>query len=114
MLSPGKIWPETTLRLTVSFTDENGDAVDPTTVTFSTFSPGGTQTDYVYDTDDEVGRSAAGAYYADIVPGESGRWHFRWKTTGTGTSIATEGDFIVQRSKFAGDTWPCDYGWWYC
>lgn len=112
MLYPGKIWPGTSLRLTVSFTDADGTAVDPDTVTFSTFSPGGTSTDYVYDTDDEVGRSATGSYYADISPGESGRWHFRWLTTGTGTSIATEGDFIVQRSFFAGDTWPySDYGW---
>jgi hypothetical protein len=112
MLYPGKIYPETTLRLTVSFTDENGNAVDPTTVTFSSSSPGGTLTSYVYDTDDEVGKASTGNYYADIVPDESGRWHFRWKTTGSGTAIATEGDFIVQASKFAGDTWPYnDYGW---
>lgn len=112
MLYPGKIYPETTLRLTVSFTDENGDAVDPTTVTFSTYSPGGTLTSYVYDTDDEVGKASTGNYYADIVPDESGRWHFRWVTTGSGTAIATEGNFIVQASKFAGDTWPYnDYGW---
>lgn len=112
MLYPGKIWPETTLRLTVSFTDEDGNAVDPATVIFSTHSPTCTTTDYVYGTDSEVGKSSTGNYYADIVPGDSGRWHFRWVTTGAGTALVTEGDFIVQRSKFAGDTWPYnDYGW---
>lgn len=112
MLSPGKIWPETTLRLEVVFTDEDGNAVDPDTVTFSTYTPNGTLTSYVYGTDAEVGKSATGSYYADIVPDESGRWHFRWVTTGTGTALATEGNFVVQKSKFAGDAWPySDYGW---
>lgn len=105
MLYPGKIWPETTLRITVSFTDENGDVVDPATVTFSTYTPSGTATSYVYGTDAEVGKSSTGNYYADIVPGESGRWRFRWVTTGTGTALATEGNFAVQASPFAGD-WP--------
>lgn len=105
MLYPGKIWPGTTLRLTVSFTDEDGDAVDPATVTFSTATPSGRVTSYVYGTDAEVGKSAVGSYYADIVPDQSGRWQFRWLTTGTGTALATEGDFVVQASPFAG-TWP--------
>ncbi len=109
-LYPGRIYPETTLRLTVTFADSDGAAVDPSMVTFSTCSPCGTQVSYVYGTDSEVGKSAVGNYYADIVPDESGRWFFRWKTTGTGTALVDEGNFIVQASKFAGD-WPdSDYG----
>lgn len=105
MLAPGKIWPGTSLRLTVNFVDDDGVGVDPDTVTFSTYTPSGLKTSYVYGTDSEVGRSAAGAYYADIVPDQSGRWQFRWLTSGTGTTIASEGDFPVQASPFAG-SWP--------
>jgi len=100
MLAPGKLFPGTSLRITVNFVDEDGSAVDPTTVTFSTYNPCRTKTDYVYDTDAEVGRSAAGAYYADIEPDIAGRWHYRWKTTGSGTTIAKEGNFVIQDSKF--------------
>ncbi len=109
-LYPGRIYPETSLRLTVTFADDNGDAVDPATVTFSTYSPSGSLTNYVYGTDSEVGKSAVGNYYADIAPDESGRWHFRWKTTGAGTSLVDQGNFIVQASPFAGDWGEPDYG----
>ena len=108
MLSPGRYWPETAIRLTVTFTDSNGDAVDPTTVTFETYSPCRTTSTYVYGTDSEVGKSAVGNYYADIEPGEPGRWHYRWKTTGSGTTIRKQGTFIIQDSKFVDPCLP-DY-----
>ena len=104
-LYPGRIYPETSLRLTVTFADADGAAVDPATVTFTTCSPSGGVTSYVYGTDAEVGKSAVGNYYADISPDQSGRWFFRWKTTGTGTALVDEGDFVVQASPFAG-SWP--------
>jgi len=119
MLEPGKIWPGTALRIEVDFTDADGDPVDPTTVTFKTHSPCGDIASYVYLTDAEVGKSAVGSYYADItVPtsNSAGRWGFRWETTGAGTTIADEGNFIVQLSKFF-DNDSCDYcgyGYWYC
>lgn len=100
MQEPGKIWPGTSLRRTVTFYDENGDLVDPDTVTFKLTPPCGPITSYVYDTDDEVQRSGVGAYYADFIPNIAGRWHWRWETTGTGTTIAKEGNFVVQYSRF--------------
>src|SRR5690606_14893202 len=100
MQEPGKIWPGTSLRRTVTFYDENGDLVDPDTVTFKLRPPCGPATSYVYDTDPEVGRSGVGAYYADFIPDKGGRWHWRWITTGAGTTIAKEGNFVVQRSPF--------------
>jgi hypothetical protein len=103
MLEPGIIYVETELRLTAAFTDSDGTAIDPDTVTFSIFSPSGGETAYVYGTDDEVQKASTGNYTADVVPDEAGRWHFRWKTTGTGTRIALEGDFIVRRSAFFDD-----------
>ena len=53
-------------------------------------------------------RLSAGHYSADIVPDESGRWHYRWETTGTGKAITLEGSFLVQRSVFY-DTAFTDY-----
>jgi hypothetical protein len=110
MLAPGKNYVETTLRLTATFRDSSGDLVDPTTVTFETYSPCGNLTTYVYNTDSEVTRSAAGRYAAEIEPDEVGRWRFRWKTTTPGHT--DEGDFLIQDSPFAPNTWPCcDYTW---
>jgi hypothetical protein len=103
MLAPGTIYVETELRLTAAFTDSDGVGIDPDTVTFKTFSPSGAEATYVYGTDDEVQRESAGNYTADIVPDEAGRWHIRWKTTGTGKVIAIEDDFIVRKSAFFDD-----------
>lgn len=110
MITPGKIWPGTALRLEISFTDDDGDAVDPTTVTFKTYDPCGDITTYVYLTDSEITRASAGNYLADIQPEQPGRWRYRWQTTGTGTVFATEGDFIVQASPFSNNYCGCwDY-----
>ena len=100
MLTPGKYYINTSMRLTMAFEDADGNDVDPTTVTFKTMSPSWVETSYVYGTDDELLRASEGHYTADIVPDEAGRWHFRWVTTGTGTTIAIEGDFLVQDSAF--------------
>ena len=108
-LTPGKIWPGTPIRLTNAYTDDAGDYVDPATVTIKVRSPAGLESSYVYGTDDEIGRSSAGNYYADITPTEGGRWFYRWITTGTGTTIANEGDFIAQRSPFVDDLEPNYY-----
>ena len=100
MLTPGKYYVNTSIRLTMAFEDADGNDVDPTTVTFKTYDPLGVTTTYVYETDDELLRASEGHYTADIVPDSPGRWHFLWLTTGTGTTIAIEGDFLVQDSVF--------------
>lgn len=100
MLAPGKNYINTEIRLTASFVDSDGDAVDPDTVTFKTYSPQGLVASYVYGTDSEVQKASTGNYTADVTPDKAGRWHFRWETTGTGTVLALEGDFIIQRSPF--------------
>lgn len=111
MLSPGKYYVDTTLRLNVAFTDQNGAAIDPSTVTFETMSPRNLRSTYVYGTSSQIGKASTGNYYADIVPDEPGRWQFRWVTTGTGTAIVQEGDFIIQDSVFWSGNFP-DYCLW--
>jgi hypothetical protein len=108
MLTPGKLYVGTSVRLTVSFRDSDGALVDPDAVTFRTFSPCGTQASYVYETDAEVTRTSEGRYVAEIEPDEVGRWRFGWLTETP--TFATEGDFLIQDSPFANSCWPCcDY-----
>lgn len=108
MLTPGKLYVGTGLSLTTSFRNSSGTLFDPTTVTFETFSPCGARVTYVYNTDAEITKTATGRYAAAIEPDEVGRWRFRWLTTGT--TFATEGDFLIQESPFAESNWPCcDY-----
>ena len=102
-LRPGKYYVNTTLRITIDFIDDDGDDVDPTTVTFKTRSPAAVEATYVYGTDDEMQRLSAGHYSADIVPDESGRWQYRWESTGTGKAITKEGTFSIQASTFYDD-----------
>lgn len=100
MLRPGKLYVNTTLRLTINFRNDDGDDVDPATVTFRLRSPCGVESTYVYGSDSEVTKSSVGDYAAEIVPDEAGRWFYRWQTTGSGTALATEGDFLIQDSQF--------------
>jgi len=113
MLTPGKFYVNTELRLEASFETDDGTAVDPDTVKFRTYAPSGAKATYTYGDDSEVQRTSTGNYTADIVPDEAGRWHYRWETTGTGTKIALEGDFIIQQSAFFDDPYPAYGGYWY-
>lgn len=101
MLKNGRVAPGTPFRVTVTFQDEDGVAIDPATVTLKTLSPCGTETSYVYGTDAEVQRQSAGLYLGDITPDRAGRWRFRWESTGTGQTTVIEDSFIVQASKFS-------------
>ena len=98
MLAPGRIYPGTSLRLEAKFADDDGNALDPETVTFWTFSPSCTETLYVYGTDDEVQQEAAGSYYADIlIPTDgAGAWEYGWDTGGEGTVSVNSSVFNVQ------------------
>lgn len=103
VMRPGRLYVNTLVRLEANFRNDEGTDVDPTTVAIRVLSPSKVETTYTYGTDAEVTKSSVGDYAADITPDESGRWHFRWQTTGSGTTLAFEGDFIVQASPFYDD-----------
>jgi hypothetical protein len=110
MITPGRIYVNTSARFTIAFRDDDGDLVDPTTVTFRTCDPCGNKVDYVYLTDSEITKLATGRYAADIEPDTSGRYRAGWVTTGAGTVFATEFDFLVQESPWSADVFGCcDY-----
>lgn len=100
MMRPGKIFVDAELRLESNFYDDNGDDTDPTTVLCKVKNPRGTTTTYTYGTDDELGKSSTGDFYLDITPDMSGRWFFRWEATDSTTTVASEGNFLVQFSEF--------------
>jgi hypothetical protein len=109
MLNPGRIYVGTPVRLTINLTDTGCDPVDPDTVLIKVKSPCGTITTYTYGTDTEVGRTSAGLYTADITPDDGGRWHYRWETTGTETTVTQEGNILVQYSPFTDRSLESDY-----
>jgi hypothetical protein len=106
MLKNGRIYPNTQLRITMTFRDDAGTLTDPTTVTVKTYDPCGGEETYVYLTDAEIQKSSIGIYYADITPDSAGRWHYRWETTGP--VFATEDSFSVLTSPFV-DSCARDY-----
>jgi hypothetical protein len=81
------------------FTDANGAAVDPTTVTFYVRDPGLITTSYQYTVGTHVVREAAGTYYTLVDVDEPGRWYYRFEGDGTGQA-ARESYFNVASSKF--------------
>ena len=117
MMRPGRIFINTEVRLTANFHDDAGNDTDPTSVSMYLISPSGTKTLYTYLSDDNVGRADTGDYYCDVTPDRSGRWFWRWQAVGAGTTVANEGDFLVQYSEFEspaavwGDTTTTDANW---
>lgn len=86
-------------RLSVTFTDSTGASADPTGITFRVRAPDGVVTAYVYGTDVELARTAAGAYYVDYLLAKPGRYSYRFE--GTGAIKTAEGADIYARRKEA-------------
>lgn len=110
--APGKKYAGSPIRIGFHFEEDDGDDVDPTTVTFKVRSPTGVETSYVYGTDSAVVKLSTGDYYGEFTPTEGGVWRWRFQTTGQNVSTAMEGREIVQASEFDGFTdTTYDYGY---
>ncbi len=83
------------VRVTGTFTNSAGTAIDPTAVFFAYTNPAGTTTTVQYSVDAAVVKSATGVYYVDVNASSAGRWYWRWYATGTGQS-AEQGEFVVE------------------
>ena len=93
-----------TVTITAAFTDENGDAADPTTLTLMVESPSGVETTYDY-ADDEITRTedlVAGTiiYSVDVTSDEDGRWFARWDGVTDGNHTVVEYYFYVKPTVF--------------
>lgn len=109
MLIPGRIYVNTTVRVPVNYQNDQGENIDPDTITFRLIGPDGDVVTKVYGTDAEIAKTGTGDYYIDVMPDVAGRWHYRWDSTGTNMASAVEGNFVVQRSAFYDDCGRSDY-----
>lgn len=82
------------LRSTVTFTDIDGDPIDPSAVMLKYKDGDGTITTLTYGVSG-ITKLSTGVYYADISLVVAGRWKRRWYSTGTGQASTPEDEFIV-------------------
>lgn len=87
------------LRLTVRFTDADGNPADPSTITLYHKTPGGVLTTRVYGIDGAVARDGVGVYHYDLALSICGGWPVRWEGTGA-VQAAVEGLIHVGPSAF--------------
>lgn len=87
------------VRCSAIFVNADGDEDDPTAVTFYQRDPEGVTTEYIYDTDPEVVRTAAGRYYVLVTASMSRTWTYRFEGTGD-VVAADETTFTVAPSVF--------------
>jgi hypothetical protein len=77
------------VRLTATFTDDQGNPTEPTSVELTTLPPDNEETTH------EAVADGDGAYHVDLEPDQAGTWGYRWKATGTGQG-AEPGQFHVR------------------
>jgi hypothetical protein len=100
MLTPGRKAVNSPVRIAANFQDDTRVDIDPDTVLIKIINPYGTIVSYTYGTDAALIQASTGDYYIDYTPNVSGRWHYRWESTGTNEAIAVEGSFVVSMSPF--------------
>lgn len=83
------------VRLTGTFTDIAGAAVDPGAVVFKLLDPAGAVTTF---SGGQVIKDAVGIYHADATPSEAGTHVYRVEGTGA-NAAAAENRFKVRRSR---------------
>jgi len=82
-------------HLTVTLTNRTGTLVDPTAITLTVEDPTGFET-----VETAIVRDSLGKYSFDLDIDRSGKWTYRWASTGTGQA-AEEASFYVKESAFA-------------
>lgn len=87
------------VRITATFTDENGDAADPGAVFCQIKTPAGVTTSYEYGVDGEVVKDSTGVFHLDLDCDAVGWWSWRWYST-TSVQAADEDRLQVSESEF--------------
>jgi hypothetical protein len=72
--------------VTATFTDENGDLTDPTTITLKVMDPSGNTNTYTYS-GGTITKDDVGVYSKDLTWDEPGEWTGEWISTGTGAGV---------------------------
>jgi uncharacterized protein YfaS (alpha-2-macroglobulin family) len=92
--------PETgsSVRLAFSFTDENGDPIDPATLEFRVKDPNGVTTVYTYGgSPNPIEKDSTGNYHLEVLGTLAGEWFYHIEGSNTLTEIS-EGSFTVRIS----------------
>ena len=87
-------------RIAAAFTDISAVAADPSAHSLVYEDPSGNVTTLVYGVDAEVVKASTGNYYVDLALDESGDFHYRWVSTGTGAG-AQQGQLMVKPTQAA-------------
>lgn len=87
------------VKITASFTDEDGNAADPGSVFCEIKTPAGVVTSYEYNSDPEVVKDSTGIYHLKLDCDVVGFWRWRWYSTGL-VQAANEGTLHVKASEF--------------
>lgn len=86
--------------LSASFTDAAGDLIDPTGVVLKYKIQNGTATTLTYGVDAALVKDSTGVYHCYITPSTAGVYYYRWEASGTTSTGAVEGLFVIVESKF--------------
>lgn len=97
--SPPQYVIGTKLRATITFTNADDAAADPTTVVAKIRLPNREVETYTFETDDELVRISEGNYVLERALDLEGAWLFRAEGTGDVTA-AVEGAVLVLESEF--------------
>ena len=84
------------VRVSGSFSNEDGMAADPNAIFCAVRNPAGIVTTYQYGVDDELVRDDTGEYHLDINANSAGYWYYRWYSTGTGQAADEEKFYVIQ------------------
>ena len=87
------------LRVTGTFTNAAGTAVDPTAVILKHRNSAGTTTTLTYALA-QLTKSATGIYYADVDLSSTGVWYFKFNSTGTGQAASIDSTVTVSETVF--------------
>lgn len=87
------------VKLSATYVNEAGRALDPDQVFLQVKFPNGTIQTFVYGVDPIV-RDGVGAYHYEVSASVAGTFYYRWYSTGAGQA-ARETFFAVNRSQFA-------------
>lgn len=99
MSSPREYDLGNVIRAAAVFRNIANVLIDPTEVRFQVKDPAGVVTEYVYGTNVQLVKDSVGNYHSDVTGNKTGRWSYRFYSTGSGEAAA-ESQFVIRSSNF--------------
>lgn len=86
-------------KLMISVRKDNA-LTDPEGLKLKVKPPQASPQEYVFGSNVEIVRDETGKYHAMIPVTKTGRWNYRWESSGPGTTGAVEKAFDVAKTAF--------------